>query len=324
MNARWTVGLALFASACLATDPPEGVFECNTAAQCPAEWVCRGDGRCWRTLTSDAGVDGGRDAGRDGGPRDAGAPIDTGPPDAGSPSVEIYAIDVVNKLFRFSAETPGTISAPLTISGLQASEMIVGMSVRTGTGVVYVIGNTSRLYTVDTSTAVATVVSGSPFSPVLSGTRFGMDFNVAVDRIRVVSDDEQNFRLNPVTVVPITDVALSPAGAVGSVAYTNAIAGATVTTLFGLDPVADTLVMIGGVDGVPAANAGGITTIGALGVNTTTDIGFDIDGRTNTAYAALTLGSTSSLYTINLATGAATLIGAIGSPTPVRAIQVVQ
>jgi hypothetical protein len=42
-------------------------------------------------------------------------------------------------------------------------------------------------------------------------------------------------------------------------------------------------------------------------------VGFDISQATGTAYASLTQGS-AALYTINLASGAATLIGTIGNP----------
>ncbi len=61
-------------------------------------------------------------------------------------------------------------------------------------------------------------------------------------------------------------------------------------------------------------NAGQLNTIGALGVDTSDFTGFDIFtlAGVNTAYASLTTaGGGAGLYTINLATGAATLIGAI-------------
>jgi hypothetical protein len=53
--------------------------------------------------------------------------------------------------------------------------------------------------------------------------------------------------------------------------------------------------------------------VGALGVNTSDLVGFDISGSTGLAFASLTppTGAGSSLYTINLATGAATLVGTI-------------
>jgi hypothetical protein len=50
-------------------------------------------------------------------------------------------------------------------------------------------------------------------------------------------------------------------------------------------------------------------------VSTRNFVGFDISGLTGTAYAALgTNLITSEFYTINLSTGAATLVGNIGGP----------
>jgi hypothetical protein len=57
-------------------------------------------------------------------------------------------------------------------------------------------------------------------------------------------------------------------------------------------------------------------TIGALGVAAEDEIGFDIvsSGGTDVAYAALHVmpATSSSLYTVNLSTGAVTLVGPIG------------
>ena len=56
-----------------------------------------------------------------------------------------------------------------------------------------------------------------------------------------------------------------------------------------------------------------LNTVGPLGVNAGAANGFDISGATGTAYAALRNAGPSSLYTINLSTGAASLVGPIGS-----------
>ncbi|MDQ3035656.1 MAG: hypothetical protein M3Y87_24835, partial [Myxococcota bacterium] len=49
---------------CLGVEPPEGRLACASSAECPAEWVCRADSRCYRTAGDvDAStLDGGRDA----------------------------------------------------------------------------------------------------------------------------------------------------------------------------------------------------------------------------------------------------------------------
>src|SRR5262249_27868385 len=109
---------------------------------------------------------------------------------------------------------------------------------------------------------------------------------------------------------------------VGS-AYTNNFAGASVTTLFGIDSNRDVLVRQGGPDGTPSPNGGVLTTIGTgLGFNTADLVGFDISGISSVAYAALTApgGNFSQLFTINLTTGSATLVGTIGGGVPLTGL----
>ena len=59
-------------------------------------------------------------------------------------------------------------------------------------------------------------------------------------------------------------------------AYTDNFAGATTTTLYGIDAGLDILVRQGGLNGTPSPNLGGLTTIGGLGINIAEDGGFDI------------------------------------------------
>ena len=239
-------------------------------------------------------------------------------------AVTIYGVTNTNQLVRFDSATPGTISTVGPIIGLQASENILGIDFRPATGQLYALGSTSRIYVINTSTGAATQVGSGPFTPALNGTDFGFDFNPTVDRIRVVSNADQNIRLNPDTgTVAGTDTNLNPPdpNVVGS-AYTNNFAGATVTTLYGIDSNTDMLVLQGGINGTPSPNGGVITNVGPLGVNASNVLGFDFTSANNTAYAALTVGGISGLYTINLTTGAATSVGAFGSGLSLTGIAV--
>jgi hypothetical protein len=211
------------------------------------------------------------------------------------------------------------------ITGLQVGEVLLGIDRRPANGLLYGLGSTSRVYTIDTTTGLAVAVGGTPFAPALSGTAFGFDFNPVPDRIRVVSTDTTNFRLNPNSgALAGTDTPLSYAAGdtgagltprvVGS-AYTNNFAGAAATTLFGIDSNRDVLVMQGGPNSVPSPNGGVLITIGAgLGFDTSDLVGFDISGTSGVAFASLTspTGSASQLFTIDLTTGTASLLGNIG------------
>ena len=237
----------------------------------------------------------------------------------------IVALTTNNQLITFNSATPGSPSAPVAITGLQAGESVLGIDFRPATGTLYGLGSTSRLYQINAATGVATQV-GSAGAFSLSGTAFGFDFNPVGDRIRVVSDSDQNLRLNPNDgTLTATDTALAfnvvdvNSGVnplVVGAAYFNNIAGAATTTLYGIDAGLDILVTQ-----VPPNN-GTLNTVGALGFNTSSLVGFDIESGTNIAFASLTAAGAaiSQLYTINLATGAATLVGSIGGGSAIADI----
>ncbi len=172
------------------------------------------------------------------------------------------------------------------------------------------------------TTGAATQV-GTPGVFTLSGTNFGFDFNPSVDRIRIISDTGQNLRLNPNDgTLAATDTALNPTstGATAA-AYTNNFAGTTTTTLYVIDTNTDTLYIQGGLNGTPSPNGGTLTAVGPLGIDVSAVNGFDI-GSNGVAYAATTVGVSTNLYTINLQTGAATLVGAIGNGAGLRGLAV--
>jgi hypothetical protein len=235
----------------------------------------------------------------------------------------VYGVTTTNQLVRFDTAAPGNVTTVGAITGLQSGENILGIDFRPATGELYALGSTSRIYTIDTASAAATAV-GAPFSSALSGTEFGFDFNPVPDLIRIVSNTGQNLRANPNTgALAGTDTSLTPAGVnVTAAAYTNNFAGTTTTTLYGIDSNTNSLVLQGGINGMPSPNGGVITQVGALGVDPTDVNGFDFGTGANTAYAALTVGGATNLYTINLTTGAATSVGAIGGGVSLRGIAV--
>ncbi|CAA9230108.1 MAG: hypothetical protein AVDCRST_MAG42-1081 [uncultured Chthoniobacterales bacterium] len=236
----------------------------------------------------------------------------------------IYVLTSGNRLLTVDSATPGTVTKNVQITGLQSGETLHGMDFRPATGQLYALGSTARIYLIDENTGVATVSSTltadaadmtAPFAG-LDGTRFGVDFNPVPDRLRVVSDTDQSLRINVMTGATTTDGNLAYAASgdpnsganpnvVGS-AYRNAFSGALVTELYGIDSNVDVLVT------QDPPNAGTLTTDGPLGVDTSDAVGFDISGLTAQAYASLTTGGTTNLYTINLDSGAATSVGAIG------------
>ena len=212
-----------------------------------------------------------------------------------------------NSLITFDTASPGVTTTPVAVSGLGAGEVLVGIDFRPATEQLFGLGSGSNLYTIDATTGVATLVA--PLTATLSGTSFGVDFNPTVDRFRIVSDADQNLRVNPANGVTIVDGNLNPGNpnVVGAAYTNNFLGGSTVgTTLYVLDSSLNDLLI------QAPPNAGTLTPVGDLGVDFDDQVGFDILGATS-AFASLnTGGAATGFYSINLATGSASLIGDIG------------
>jgi hypothetical protein len=250
----------------------------------------------------------------------------------------VFGLQAKNALIAFDSATPGTVLATIRVKGLQRGETLRGIDFRPATNQLYGLGTTDRLYTIDTTSGAATAVGTSTLAvPLDINQEIGFDFNPVPDRLRIVTESNQNLRVNPNdgivvdadTNAPGTqfdglltyDAGDANAGqnpALVGVAYTNNDSDAgTLTTLFGIDSERDVLVRQGSPEGTPISpNAGTLFTVGALGVDVLPEGGFDVftSGSTNTAFAALRTSARtpSQLYTINLDSGAATAIGNIG------------
>jgi hypothetical protein len=219
-----------------------------------------------------------------------------------------------NRLLTFDSATPGTINTNVAVSGLGASEILLGIDYRPANGLLYGITSQSRLYTLDPLTGVA--VFASQLSTSLSNpfnSSFGVDFDPLADRLRVVSSDDQNLRVNVDTGETVADGSINPASRrITASAYTNNFAGATSTTLYGIENGSNPGFLV-----IQNPSTGTVTDVGPLGASSRSPLsftGFDISGQTGIAYAALVfneIGATQNLYTINLVTGRATLVGTI-------------
>jgi hypothetical protein len=151
-----------------------------------------------------------------------------------------------------------------------------------------------------------------------------VDVNPVANRIRVVTDlasdgagpNVNNFIIDPttgaVTVQSDLDFTGLAAGAAPevAVAYTNSSGGAT--TLYGIvSGTSPDQLVINGTAGTPGNVLAPAVAGANLGVDATT-AALDI-GPNNTALAALTVGGTTQLYSVNLTTGVATAIGNLGA-----------
>ncbi|MGC4758926.1 DUF4394 domain-containing protein [Micromonospora trifolii] len=218
------------------------------------------------------------------------------------------------QLIKFAANRPA-LACTIGPVDLPGSEILIGIDFRIQDGQLYGVGNTGGIYALNTRTAAATKVS--QLTVALNGTSFGVDFNPAADRLRIISDTGQNLRhnINPggTTVVdgPLTYSPGTTAVGVTGAAYTNNdLNPATATTLFDIDTTLDQVAL------QSPANSGQLVATGALGVNANLQAGFDIHSQlsadravANNAYAVLNGIAGSRLYRIDLLTGAAQTTG---------------
>ena len=233
---------------------------------------------------------------------------------AGGP---VLALTDANSIVGFNAAAPGALVQNTAITGLQPGESVVGFDVRPATGELFAVavaGTTGRIYVINSSNGVATAVATTPFSTALpAGGTWSVDFNPTVDRIRFVHSSGASYRLNPLNgALAATDTAVAPARP-AAVAYDRSTSPApAATTLFAIDDATDTLNLIGGVNGTPSPN-GGVDLDGGRdsASMSAASVGFDIAPQGD-ALATLMVGGSYGLHTINLATGAATLVGAVG------------
>jgi len=239
----------------------------------------------------------------------------------------IYGVTQQQTLVSWESTAPGTLLTGMAISGLQQNEVVLGIDMRPSTGVIYALGSFNRLYTINRMNGQASQV-GSMFSTALNGSSFGFDFNPVIDRIRVVSNTNNNYVLNPITgaVQAVTTNLFYGPGDVNNgmdpnvvhSAYSNNRAGATSTQLYGLDSGLDLLV-------TQANSAGTLGTVGSVQTDITELGGFDISGATNMAYAVIRDNAQvrSTFWTVNLSTGAGMMVGQIGGGEIITAMTVV-
>jgi hypothetical protein len=238
--------------------------------------------------------------------------------------VSLIGLTPANALLFFDSATPGTITQTIPVTGL-GSDVLVGIDTRPTDGLLYGV-STTRLYRIDPATGAATAV-GQSFPQAIRGTSFGTDFDPVSGNLRVVSDKNANVRIDPTTgqlttAADLTSGSEPYTGNPVGLAYDRNTAGATASTLFGIDSSGNfsLLMRIGGVDGNPSPDNGDVETTSTLGPSVNgLAVGFEI-APNGTAYAALVVGGTAPdtrLFTINLqpppSTPAATDAGRIGT-----------
>ena len=216
------------------------------------------------------------------------------------------------RLVLFRADRP---EAAHTVRPAGLSGRLVGIDTRPADGHLYGLTTSNDLYRIDPTTGASTLVSTLTV-PFDGDLRSGIAFNPQADRLRLVSADGQNLRVNVVLGATAVDTPLAYAPSdrnagkrprIAAAAYTNTVRDAPTTKLFEIDAEQDVLVL------QDPPNDGLLATVGPLDAAFAPLSGFTIVTDTSgadRAYAA----TAGKLYTIDLTTGHATPVGTIGDP----------
>ncbi len=232
------------------------------------------------------------------------------------------------RLVKFRVDQPNRTLPLGKVNGLKGDSKLIGIDYRVQNGKLYGVGDRGGIYTIREIGAKATKVS--QLSVALQGNSFGVDFNPAANRLRVISDTGQNLRHNiddpagapaaGTTAVDgtLTNPPVPPAttgataqGVTGAAYTNNDLAAATATTLFDVDSALDQVSL------QSPANAGNLAPTGKLGVDAGPSAGFDIYTSTrsgsNTAYAVLRVDGKQRLYRADLLNGSVARTGTFDS-----------
>ncbi|WP_161787199.1 DUF4394 domain-containing protein [Hymenobacter sp. IS2118] len=212
-----------------------------------------------------------------------------------------------------------TIPTFVPITNVAMGFTLVGLDSRPATGELFALGyngaGSAQLYTLNRTTGMATAV-GTPQALALgsSTARISFDFNPTVDRIRVISSNTANYRLNPNDgTITMTDGNLNgaPAAVIDAVAYTNSFIGAAATRLYDIDVAGSRLYLQTDPNGGVLGTSNLITANGVTPLLQGTDITdldiYTIPNGTGQQVAALSIvrSGATILYLLDLASGLA-------------------
>ena len=238
---------------------------------------------------------------------------------AATPTPLVYGLTASNTLVRFSADGGPVVSGP-ALTGLGVGETVVGIDFRPLTGELFALSrdgsNVGRLYTVNVASGALTAITLTGPAITITGS-VGLDFNPAAatgnNALRIVTSDEQNYRLLFTTTTSASvnvDGTLNVAGGASATnviatAYSNnraglpGAAGVGGTVQYAIDSDTDRLYRVN------PPNNGTLTNGMSLGFDIDVDGGLDIVTGSDRALGLFKVGGVSAVFQVNLATGGA-------------------
>jgi hypothetical protein len=257
----------------------------------------------------------------------------------------LVGVTAGNVLISFNASEPGKVLTRLNLQGMNPGEGFLGIDFRVAKGQLFGLTDQGRLLRIDTEKGAVSPV-GTPVK-LPEGEAWGVDFNPTVDRIRVVNDKGRNLRLHPDTGAQVdgdantagvqedgtlmysaTDLLGGQRARIVAAGYTYNKTNEKLTTNYAIDAATGYLAIQGSIEGavtVISPNTGKLQAVGPLLIERFDDASFDIADTNNNAYLVTHRrnGSSNRFYEVNLGSGQARLIGAVGEGQPLKGLAIV-
>jgi hypothetical protein len=229
------------------------------------------------------------------------------------------------QLIKVESHAPSRVMARVRVQGLAPDEQLRAIDFRVARGQLYGLSNQGRLHVIDPVSGRSTALP-QPLGQPFEANDADIDFNPAVDRIRIVNRGGQNLRGHPDTGVAVAvdpqlayasgDTQSGRVPCIQGAGYTYNKRDEKLTTNYAIDACSASLVTQGSVEGrepTVSPSTGQLFTVGSLGLSAPLGlVSFDIADIDNAAYLlAAPAGQRQTLYRVDLTSGQARAVGAI-------------
>jgi len=193
-----------------------------------------------------------------------------------------YGLSSKNELVRYKAGPPAQLVSSIQMVGLTADEHMMAIDFRPSNGRLYGVSDLSMLYLIDPGTGMVKPMSAIPFEPAIKGLTVGFDFDPIVDQIRLVTDLDQNMRLDPDLgkVISIDNDLVPAESSINAIAYSRLFNPSRTFPLYDIDVTSGKLFK-------QEPNSGKLEFIGLLGLVINGEGGFDIGANATSGLAVL-------------------------------------
>mgnify|MGYP001329860568 CR=1 FL=1 len=235
------------------------------------------------------------------------------------PALAAPAVGLVGDrtLVMFDTDTR-EVTGTMEVTGV---ETLAGIDLRPSNRTLVGVTSDHVVVTIDLSTGAATELSRMDVALPVEGGPVIVDFNPAADKLRYMSGttnhrvdvDSGKVTVDGSLAFEAGDMHAGEAPAIVAAAYSQSYGKPEATKMYDIDATIVALIR------QTAPNDGTLAAVGKLGIEAPTDtFAFDIATSAEMADTAYLVNG-SALYTVDLATGAATMAGEItGAPGPIR------